>query len=297
MKPARACSALNVEVAEDYEAMSRRAEQLIVAELKEQPGLTLCASAGSTPARAYERLAERYVRQPRLFEKMRLVQIDEWGGLPPRSPGSCEADLRTNLLEPLHISSDRYVGFRSDATDPKAECQRLAKWLARQGPIDICILGLGRNGHVAMNEPGETFVPHAHVASLARSSLNHPMLRDLARKPRYGLTLGLGDILHSRRILLLVNGRHKRDALQRLMTPRVTTRFPASVLWLHPQLTILCDRAAAPELCQDLGAPASSQSQLMISPAGRRRSQVQANGQARMIGAKTLSREKAQKNP
>jgi galactosamine-6-phosphate isomerase len=245
MKPAPACSNLNIEVAESYEAMSRQAERLIVAELKSKPPLILCASAGSTPTRTYELLAREYSLQPRLFERMRVIQIDEWGGLPSGSPTTCEADLRAKLLEPLHISKDRFVGFRSDEPEPEAECQRVAHWLGVEGPIDICILGLGQNGHIAMNEPAAAFVAHSHVARLARSSLNHPMLRNFARKPRFGLTIGIGDILRSRKILLLVNGLHKRAALQRLCKPEITTRFPASFLWLHPQVTVLCDRMAA----------------------------------------------------
>src|SRR5258708_10106799 len=105
-------------------------------------------------------------------------------------------------------------------------------WLAKNGPIDICILGLGLNGHVAMNEPAPELAPHAHVAALARSSLHHPMLKVLKSKPRYGLTLGMRDILASRLVLLLVNGTHKQAALKRLLQPAVTTDYPASFIWL-----------------------------------------------------------------
>jgi galactosamine-6-phosphate isomerase len=245
MKSSRACSALNIEVAESYEAMSRRAEQLIVADLRRRPALIFCASAGGTPTRLYELLAARYPSEPQLFKKMRVLQIDEWGGLPPGDPATCEFDLRTKLLEPLHISDDRYVGFKSNAANPQTQANRIAEWLAIHGPIDICLLGLGLNGHIAMNEPAAALAPHAHVAELAMSSLNHAMLKNSARKPRFGLTIGMGDILSSRNILLLVNGNRKRAALRRLTRPQITTRFPASFLWLHPHVTVHCDREAA----------------------------------------------------
>jgi galactosamine-6-phosphate isomerase len=267
-----AASEMDLEVADDYEAVSRRAEQLIVSDLKRKPGLILCASAGNTPTRTYELLAARAVRQPRLFAEMRVLQIDEWGGLARGNPGSCEHDLRVKLLEPLGIDRERYIGFRSDAAHPEAECDRIAEWLASNGPIDICLLGLGMNGHVAMNEPGQSAVPQAHLAKLSRSSLQHPMLRHMPRKPTFGLTIGLGDILRSRRVLLLVNGRHKRAALERLMTPEVTPRFPASFLWLHPRATILCDQEAAP--AWERRRLAGRRFAPRISPAGRRRSQV-----------------------
>jgi galactosamine-6-phosphate isomerase len=238
-------SALKFEVSESYEAMSRRAEQLVAAELRRKPGLIFCASAGGTPTRLYELMAARHRRQPGLFKRMRILQIDEWGGLPKLHPASCEFDLQKKLLEPLAIQRERYVGFRTESRSPKSESRRISQWLAANGPIDICILGLGINGHVAMNEPGETLVPHAHVARLAKSSLEHAMLRDLRRKPRYGLTVGMADILSSQMILLLVNGKRKRAALKQLQKPAVTTQFPASLLWLHPRAVVLCDREAA----------------------------------------------------
>ena len=236
---------LRMQVLDTYEAMSRAAANYIWRELRRQRNLLLCVSAGATPTRTYELLAARYGRQPKAFDRLRVLQIDEWGGLAPDDPATCAADLRTKVLEPLGIPRNRFRGFRTGATDPEAECDCLAGWLAANGPIDVCILGLGNNGHVAMNEPAEALIPEAHVAALAESSRQHGMLKELAKKPRYGLTLGMADILSSRRVLLLVNGRRKRQAVGRLMKPLATTRFPASFLWLHPDATVLCDRAAA----------------------------------------------------
>jgi galactosamine-6-phosphate isomerase len=236
---------LGMQVLDSYEAMSRAAADFIFRELRRQPNLLLCVSAGATPTRTYELLAARYVCQPKPFNRLRVLQIDEWGGLAPGDPATCAADLGTKLLKPLGIPRSRFTGFRTDATDPEAECGRIARWLAANGPIDVCILGLGKNGHVALNEPAEALAPFAHVAALAESSRNHAMLKGLARKPRYGLTLGMADILRSRRVLLLVNGKRKRPALRRMTKPGVTMRFPASFLWLHPDATVLCDREAA----------------------------------------------------
>ncbi len=238
-------SGLRIQVLDSYEAMSQAAADFICRELRQQPNLLLCASAGATPTRAYALLAARRDRQPKLFARLRVIQIDEWGGLAPGDPATCAADLRTKLLEPLGVTPDRFTGFRTSAANPAAECGRMTRWLAANGPIDICILGLGRNGHVAMNEPAEALTPNVHVATLAESSQQHAMLKALAKKPRYGLTLGMADILRSRRILLLVNGNRKRPALRRLMKTGITTRFPASFLCLHPDATMLCDREAA----------------------------------------------------
>jgi galactosamine-6-phosphate isomerase len=180
-----------------------------------------------------------------LFARLRVLQIDEWAGLPRGNPASCAVDLRKKLAQPLRIGRERLITFRSDAPDLRRECDRVAHWLGREGPIDLCILGLGGNGHVAMNEPADRLVPNVHVARLAEASRHHALLAGVAQKPRYGLTLGMGDILRSRRILLLVSGRNKRAVLKRLLQPVVTPRLPASFLWLHPDVTILCDREAA----------------------------------------------------
>jgi galactosamine-6-phosphate isomerase len=229
-------------VAKDYPDMSRLAADFIEKEVRSQPDLLFCASAGGTPTGVYEQMASSHARNPRLFKKFRVLQIDEWGGLSPRNPATCRMDLVTKLTGPLGINAARFEGFRSDAPDPERDCGRITRWLDKNGPIDICLLGLGLNGHLAMNEPADSFVPRVHVSKLSSSSLNHGMLRSLKQKPRYGLTLGLGDILRSRKLLLVVNGQAKRKVLARLLEGEISTWFPASFLWLHPDATIICDR-------------------------------------------------------
>ncbi len=235
---------LHLSLSTDYQAMSRRAARWLCAELERRPDLLLCVSAGATPTGTYEELVRCHRRAPGLFARVRILQIDEWGGLPRRGPGTCLADLQEKLLGPLQIGPERCRLFRSETKTPARECERMALWLAAHGPIDICILGLGLNGHIAMNEPGDQLLPHAHVAKLAPSSVHHPMLRGAPRPPRFGLSLGVGDILRSRKVLLLVSGRHKRAILRRVLQPRVTTQLPASLLWLHPDTTLMCDQAA-----------------------------------------------------
>ncbi len=236
---------LKFEPAANYAALSRRAADLICSELRRKPALLFCASAGATPTGLYHELALRAARRPALFSHFRLLQVDEWGGLPAGHPATCEADLKAKLVQPLRIAPQRCAGFNTQARDPQRECRRISAWLAAHGPIDLCILGLGLNGHIAMNEPAAELLPHPHVSTLAGSSLRHGMLKNLRPKPRYGLTLGMSDLLGSRRILLLVSGSHKREPLNKLQQPCVRTRFPASFLWLHPSALVLYDRDAA----------------------------------------------------
>ena len=131
----------------------------------------------------------------------------------------------------------------------------MAAALEAAGPIDLCILGLGLNGHLALNEPAESFDPFCHVATLAEQSRSHPMIAESAAPVRQGLTLGLGDILRARRILLMVSGAAKRTPLARLAAPRITPTLPASFLWLHGDAVCLCDRDAAADAGLDDAEP------------------------------------------
>ena len=246
MTPALQPGRLEIRVEKNYDGLSRLGANLVLAELKRKPDLILCASAGGSPTGMYARLAARCARDPALFRKLRILQVDEWYGLPAGHEASCESDLRRKLIEPLRIPPARFIRLNTTAPDPAAECARVNRWLSAYGPIDICILGLGTNGHIAMNEHSAQAVPTAHVARLAPSSRRHALLQDLPRKPRFGMTLGLGDILGSRKILLLVSGTAKQPVLARLTECRVNTQFPASFLWLHSQATVLCDRASFP---------------------------------------------------
>jgi galactosamine-6-phosphate isomerase len=239
-----------LEIHSTHEAMSRRAADVILAELRANPRLLLGAATGSTPTQAYDRFVQSAPLEPGLACELRLIKLDEWGGLAMDHGATCEVYLRRHLIEPLGITRDRYLGWNSRPADPPAECDRVATWLREHGPIDLCVLGLGANGHLAFNEPGESLTPGSHVATLTETSLRHPMLNGTTARPQYGLTLGMADILHSRRILLLVSGAKKAEQLQRTLEGPITTRFPASFLRLHADVTILCDRDAAGGIAQ-----------------------------------------------
>ena len=235
----RACEFL------DHEALSRHAAALVVEEIRRRPDLLLCTAAGSTPTHTYEILAAKRTTEPHLFDELRVLKLDEWGGLEPSHPATCESYLQEHLIGPLNLSTERYIAFRSDADDPEAECQRIDTVLEKHLPIDYCILGLGANGHLGLNEPAESLKPFAHVANLAESSLRHPTIESVRDRVTYGLTLGMAEIMQSRKVLLLVSGAHKRQQLRRFLQPEISSQFPASFLWMHPDVTLLYDRDSA----------------------------------------------------
>ena len=238
----------------DYQALSRYAAALIHDEVRRRPHLLLCTAAGSTPTRTYVLLTEKKPTEPRLFDELRILKLDEWGGLAMDHRATCESYLQSRLIRPLRIAEERYIGFRTDCDDPQAECERVRKVLSKHLPIDLCILGLGANGHLGLNEPAESMRPFAHVATLAESSLRHPMLASAGGRVTYGLTLGMAEIMQSQKVLLLVSGAHKRQQLRRLLKPEISSHFPASFLWLHPDVTLLYDRDSAYGLSFDAEA-------------------------------------------
>ena len=183
---------------------------------------------------------------------MRVLKLDEWGGLPMADPATCESYLQKLLIQPLKISPDRFIAFQSDTSEPKEECHRIGTWLRLYGPIDVCVLGLGINGHLGFNEPAEELTGSCHVARLTDESLSHSMLSATTNRPSHGLTLGLREILTSKTILLLVFGAAKATQLERLMTGLLSTYFPASFLTLHGRVVCICDEAAARRLPHEL---------------------------------------------
>ena len=235
----------SIRICDNHESLSQQAADRVMNALTGKPDLLLCAAGGATPLHTYQLLAEKRERSPNAFRRLRVVKLDEWGGLPLDDPATCDTQLRMRLVHPLGLSDDRYLRFESNPDDPNAACEEIRARLEREGLIDVCVLGLGANGHVAMNEPANGLKPFAHVAQLTEATLAHSMLAASKLKPTFGLTLGMAEILASREILLLVSGDTKRGPLRQLMRGEVTTQFPASFLWLHPNWILFCDRAAA----------------------------------------------------
>ncbi len=230
---------MNITYCKGYGEMSEKAAWIVTREIQKKRDLLLCAATGNSPAGLYAQLAGQGAKDPAFFEALRIIKLDEWGGLPQNHPATCEHYLRTRLVDPLHIGPERYLSFQSAPPDPAAECARIQTALDAGGPIDLCVLGLGSNGHLGFNEPAAGLEPHCHVARLSETSQEHTMVRALGDKPAFGLTLGMRDVLLARRIILLVWGANKAEPLRALLSGKITTQLPASLLWLHRQVDCL----------------------------------------------------------
>lgn len=227
----------------DYPEMSSRGASLILEALKKKPDLLLCTATGSSPEGLYKELVSLAHKDPEPFKQLRILKLDEWGGIPENHPNSCEYFLKKKLLVPLDIPQERYISFASNPENAEAECRRMHSEIKRAGPIDICILGLGRNGHLGLNEPAPKLESFCHVAALSVESLAHPMIASLEQKPAYGLTLGLKEILDSRLIIMLVSGKEKKQIAEKFLKGKVSTKLPASFLWQHPQVECLVEQS------------------------------------------------------
>lgn len=206
----------------------------IIAEFHQNQHTLFCPATGNSPKGTYQKLVEKKDSIP--VEKLSIVKLDEWYGLPMNYEGTCEKFLQERLLQPLGIKPAQYTGFISDVNDTEAECERIQNYLTGHGPIDLCILGIGKNGHIAFNEPATELSAGVHLSKLTPQSLKHSMVDGIDKKLEYGLTLGMADILQSKKIFLIVNGEHKREILNSFLSGNITTHLPASFLWLHPDV-------------------------------------------------------------
>ena len=226
----------------NYEELSNVASGMIIDAIIAKPALLLCTATGGSPEGAYKKVVEK--KESFSSAKLRIIKLDEWGGIPMNDPESCEVFLRRFLIEPLNIPDSRFISFKTDPANPEDECRRIQQLLDTNGHPDLSVLGIGMNGHLALNEPSDNLIPSCHIAELSPTTLNHSMALNMKKKPTYGLTLGIRDIILSKRILLLISGASKKSITAQFLEGKITTDVPASLLWLHPFTTCIIERDA-----------------------------------------------------
>jgi galactosamine-6-phosphate isomerase len=232
---------MNFHYLPDFETMSRKGFELVKSEIDRKPNLLFCVASGGSPSGLYREMVREKGENPEFGTALRVIKLDEWGGLEPGSTFTSELDVQEKFVQPMGISGDRYWTIDPFTVCPEEDCRQVQEAIAQQGPVDICILGIGVNGHIALNEPGEVLRAEFHVCQLAESTLNNGMIKSLKQPPTFGMTMGVGNILQSRKIVLFIAGSGKKEAFERLLNPEVSTQFPASLLWLHPNVDVLVD--------------------------------------------------------
>lgn len=233
-------------VTADYEELSREAARFVAKKLLRKPELVLALPTGETPLGLYRELVRLYKENLLDFSQATAFNLDEFLGLPPEDPGSFRSYMARNFWSSVNLRPEACHIPHSLPNDPEAECRRYESLIAEKGGLDLAILGLGKNGHIAFNEPGTPFESLTHVAELSEETRKAEAERfgSLEKVPKKAITMGIRTIMNAREILLLVSGPEKAEILARALFGPVTPKVPASVLQLHPALTVIADRAA-----------------------------------------------------
>lgn len=231
----------------DYDEISKRAADIVAAQLIIKPNSVLGLPTGNTPLGLYRELVDRFDRGEIDFSQAVSFNLDEYYGLSKDDPDSYYFYMNQNLFSKVNLKQTFIPdGSNSDA---KSETEAYERKIEEFGGIDLQVLGIGRNGHIGFNEPADELCPVTHKVMLTESTIeaNSVNFEDPSKMPKAGLTMGMGSILKARKIILLANGAAKARALADLFKNRITTKNPATFLLLHPDVTIIADAAALGE--------------------------------------------------
>lgn len=240
---------MKVIVTKDYEELSARAAKVMLDVVKDNPYAVLGLATGTTPLGLYEHMIADHEKNGTSYAHIRTANLDEYKGLPKTHEQSYAYFMKKNLFDKLDIEAENTNIENGTAADEEKECVRYDA-LLEQLPRDIQLLGLGSNGHIAFNEPGTPFGSGTHVVTLAESTVkdNARLFEDISEVPRKAFTMGIKQIMQAKKILILVSGANKADAVYKTVKGEVTEKVPASVLQLHPDCILIADKAAAAKL-------------------------------------------------
>ncbi len=232
--------------AKDYQDMSRKAANIISAQIIMKPNCVLGLATGSSPVGTYKQLIEWYKKGDLDFSQVTSVNLDEYKGLSPENDQSYRYFMNTNLFRSCKHRQNTY--FRSDGLEADSDkaCSDYNAVIRKQGGVDLQLLGLGHNGHIGFNEPGAAFEKETHCVDLTESTIeaNKRFFESEDDVPRQAYTMGIKNIMQAKKILVVVSGEDKADILKEVLYGPITPEVPASILQLHNDVTIVADEAA-----------------------------------------------------
>lgn len=237
---------MRIIVTKDYEEMSRKAANIIAAQVIMKPDSALGLATGSSPIGAYKLLVEGYKKEDLDFSEITSINLDEYVGLPAEHNQSYAYFMKDNLFNHVNIDMNNVFLPNGMETDETKECKRYDEVIATRGPIDLQLLGLGENGHIGFNEPDMSFAKGTHKVSLTESTIqaNSRLFNSIDEVPKFAYSMGVGSIFSAKHILLIASGEKKADALCKAIYGPVTPEVPASALQFHNNVTIVADEAA-----------------------------------------------------
>ena len=232
--------------AKNYQDMSRKAANIISAQIIMKPDCVLGLATGSSPVGTYKQLIEWYNKGDLDFSRVTSINLDEYKGLSPENDQSYRYFMNYNLFN--HVNIDKSRTFVPDGleSDSQKACDVYNEIIRQQGGIDLQLLGLGHNGHIGFNEPGEAFEKETHCVDLTESTIeaNKRFFASADDVPKQAYTMGIKTIMQAKKILIVVNGENKADIVERAFFGPVTPEVPASILQLHNDVTLVGDEEA-----------------------------------------------------
>ena len=232
--------------AKNYQDLSRKAANIISAQIIMKPDCVLGLATGSSPIGTYKQLIEWYNKWDLDFAKVTTINLDEYKGLGPDNDQSYRYFMNTNLFD--HVNIDKARTFVPDGLepDPQKACAAYNEIIRSHGGIDLQLLGLGRNGHIGFNEPGAAFEKETHCVDLTESTIeaNKRFFASEDDVPKQAYTMGIKNIMQAKKILLIAGGEEKAEALKNSLYGPITPSVPASILQLHNDVTVIADEAA-----------------------------------------------------
>ena len=230
-------------VVKDYEEMSCVVSKIFKDIITEKADAVLGLATGSTPIGLYKKLIEMNINKEIDFCNIKTVNLDEYVGLGVENPQSYRYFMNENLFNHINIDKANTLVPDGLAEDLEKETKSYDKKIEEIGGIDIQILGVGSNGHIAFNEPDDFLISETHVTNLAKSTIeaNSRFFKSINEVPTKAITMGIGQIMKAKKVLLLVKGEDKTEVIKEILNGNITTNNPATILKLHEDATIIID--------------------------------------------------------
>ena len=241
-------TSLDINVFDTPELVARTLARRIAAALRERPSLVLGLATGRTPVMTYAELRRMYAAGEVSFSKVSTFNLDEFVGIGAAHPGSFLRYMHRHLFDGIDLRPERIHFLDGTAPDLEAECERYEREIETAGGIDLQILGIGANGHIGFNEPGDELIARTHHATLHEATRrdNAELFGgDPEQVPRDALSMGMGTILKAATLILVAKGKRKARCIERTVHGPLTTRLPASFLQTHRHVELYLDREAA----------------------------------------------------
>ncbi len=238
---------MDIHIKINGDEVDRSAAVAVSRQVLRKPDSVLGLATGNTTEGLFLRMVELYRQLDLDYSRVTTFNLDEYVGLAPTDPISCRVRIQQSLLQWLNIRGENVFVPNGVAPSLELECKYYENSIAARGGIDLQILSIGENGHIAFNEPGTAFETTMRVADIADTTIKAKaeLFGSVDKVARQGITMGIRNIMMTKRILLVVKGRHKAKIAERALFGEITPHVPASVLQLHPFVTVFMDEEAA----------------------------------------------------